>query len=841
MVMGGVLALVLLLLSNGRFPALTAPIISNDIDQHRINSALPLVRDGLVIEQPFVAQHDGLTAVSLTLAKFNNIEQTEDSFLTVRLRDDADQIVAEETLLTQSLNHNHELQLQFDPIRDAMGQIFVIEVSGGEGTAFSVWGYDLDVYGGGAVRFSESGVETAVQDLHFSTQYRLTPAEVWRSLTTILRQDGLILLLGLLFLPLPGALALLAHSPSLRWDRAAWWGTAVALGAALWPLIWTFTSLLNLRWTPLTLWLAVILGWGLWIYITWQMGGGVKQLIINNEQSTVNSQQLTVNNQQSTINYQQSTIVTPSPRHLVTLSPLRPLAPSHYHLIFFLLLLLTLALRLLAVRDIAFPLWVDASRHGLITAVMTQSGQVITDYAPLLPIDRFPYHYGFHTLSASLMMMGDFPLERLLLIFGQLLNALVPLSLYAAVWLITRRRGDALFAAFLAGVPFFFPGYYATWGRFTQLTGMLIMPLLLTFSWKLVRGAKGWRTVWWMVSVLAAGLFLVHFRVFLFYVPFAILLFVVGRGRHGRYFLLAGGVTILLVGHRAWTLYQLMRTQLASTSGAIPNYNDFPTAYFNAGWDRYIIYVAIGLLPLAILGVWSRRRWGVLPLLMAAWTALLFAIVGGDWFGISTRSVVNLNSFYITIFVPLAIYLSIIVGQMGRWTRRLPLWGQTAVLVAFGGLCVILTLFGSRQQVEILNPATILGRPADVAALRWVEERTPNDARFVASSWLWLGETYAAQDGGAWIVPLTGRQSSIPPADYIYNRDLIAQVNAFNEAAQSVANWSTAETAVWLRDSGITHIFVGAGGGFLDPSELARNPEMEMVYGRDGAFIFKLR
>jgi hypothetical protein len=67
----------------------------------------------------------------------------------------------------------------------------------------------------------------------------------------------------------------------------------------------------------------------------------------------------------------------------------------------------------LAVRDLEFPTWVDASRHGLITAVMVENGRTPTDYAPYLPVERFPYHFGFHTLSASLAMMTGWPLPRL--------------------------------------------------------------------------------------------------------------------------------------------------------------------------------------------------------------------------------------------------------------------------------------------------------------------------------------------------------------------------------------------------------------------------------------------
>jgi len=102
------------------------------------------------------------------------------------------------------------------------------------------------------------------------------------------------------------------------------------------------------------------------------------------------------------------------------------------HSLLLLLLLAALALRFVAVRDLAFPPWVDSSRHALITAVMASTGRAPDGYAPYLPVETFPYHFGFHTLSAGLALLTGWALPGLLLTLGQLLNGLLPLSVYAA-------------------------------------------------------------------------------------------------------------------------------------------------------------------------------------------------------------------------------------------------------------------------------------------------------------------------------------------------------------------------------------------------------------------------
>ena len=194
----------------------------------------------------------------------------------------------------------------------------------------------------------------------------------------------------------------------------------------------------------------------------------------------------------------------------------------------------------------------------------------------------------------------------------------------------------------------------------------------------------------------------------------------------------------------------------------------------------------------------------------------------------------------ITLFVPLAIFLAIIADNCWQWLlpRRL-LW-QIPATTLLGGLVTLTTLFGIRQQITILNPQTILAQTADLPAIQWADENLPADAKIAVNSWQWLGGTWAGADGGAWLVPLTERTSSTPPADYVYNLPLFLEVDEFNEGATAVTDWSLPEQADWLRQQGITHIFIGAKGGFFDPAALIKNPETRLIYGRDGAFIFEL-
>jgi hypothetical protein len=798
---------------------LLRPIVAVDLAQTRLDTVPQAPWGDNIIRQSFEAQWNGLQEIELLLARREEPGDGENGRLFLRLYDDNNRLIAENQLDTRFIEHNQTHHFRFPP-QPSAGRAYRLEISGNDSNRVSVWAYSVDSSQYSVVSEQSSGDRELV--LRFTTRYRLTWGDAWASLGRTLRQQGGLLLLALLFLPLPGALLLLLLGPARWrcWDRMAWWGVALALGTAVWPLLWFGLTLLGGRWQGWSLWLVLLVGWGAVFSIRYSVASSQYAAA----SKTGHASRFTPHVSRLTFHASRFTL-------------------RRHHLILAALLLIGLAVRLLAVRQIDTAAWVDAGRHALITAVMVESGQTISSYAPFLPeVARFPYHFGFHTLAASLQLMGNWPLPELLLYLGQLLNALVPLTVYAAVWLLTRQRGAALLAAFLVALPFFFPAYYATWGRLTQLTAVLILPVLLAATWRVPHGGWDGRRGWWLVGLLLAGLCLISFRVFLYYLPFAGLVWLVAlgrkRGRKGRYLLAAAVLALLLVGPR---LYQLITITepVQAISATIAGYNRFPDQYYRVGWDRYFIWLAGGLWLALFPFIILMRRWLFLPLTLAAWVGLLFILLAGERLGLPETTLVNLNSMYIILFVPLALFLALGWGHLWRGLRP---WPPLRWLASLGlGFGLTLTgLFGVYQQITILNPQTILVYPQDIQAIAWLDEQLPSEAHIAVNSWRWLGNTWAGSDGGAWIVPLTGRSASTPPADYIYSQALRERVNGFNEALQGIEDWGAAETAEFLRHWGISHVFIGARGGQFDPATLLQNPELKLLYARDGVFIFEV-
>ncbi|MGB3716463.1 MAG: hypothetical protein WA996_18750 [Candidatus Promineifilaceae bacterium] len=777
-----------------------SPITAVDLNQPWLNTALPPPGEDGQIRHSFTPKQDGLREVELLVARYGSEENN--SRLDFQLQDAAGALIAAESW-NPAPQDNQPYILRFPAQDDSSGQRYTLIIGGSAGNTFAPWGYDLDVFPDSEIILI--GEDSAAQELHFTTRYQLSLPAALAELARLSSSKAGFIALSVLFLLLPGCLALLAGWPRTRnWDPAAWIGVALAAGVSLWPLLWLWLSTLGGGWAGWSLWSAFILGWiaAILLYV-WRTGWRLRSGKISREQ---------------------------------TVPLTRPFQKRH--LLLLAILLLGLAVRLLAVRDQAFPAWVDSSRHALITTVMAGDGRVITNYAPYLPVNRFPYHFGFHTLSASLSLMTGIQIQQLLLVLGQVLNALIPLAVYAGAYLVTKRWRVALVAAFLVALPFFFPGYYATWGRMTQLAAMLVLPVALALTWFVVRGTPYWRKSWWLLAVLTGGLFLTHFRIFLLYLPFAGLVWLLSRGRNGRWLALAAALTALLSGPQIIRLFD--DRQATGIGGSFPGYNELPTGYANAGWERYYLILLGVFLLIALAAAVRSRRWAWLPLFLAGWTALVALILSGRVPGVRATSLINLNSAYISFFLPLSWILAIVFDRIWVWLSFRP-WPVRAAAWAVTGVLVAATaMLGIYQQAGILNPQTILAHPPDVDGLTWLDENLPPEAKVAVNSWQWLGSTWTGNDGGAWIVPLTGRESTTPPADYIYDRALAREIEAFNNSASQVEDWSDPVQAAWLQERGVTHIYVGARGGFFDPSELSRNPGISEIYHSDGVFIYSI-
>jgi hypothetical protein len=516
--------------------------------------------------------------------------------------------------------------------------------------------------------------------------------------------------------------------------------------------------------------------------------------------------------------------------------------------------LVLLGLRFYQIRDLALPAWVDSVHHVLIVEMILENGGVPDTFTPYMPVP-FYYHFGFHVVAAAYSALARIEPYLGVLQIGQVLNAAVALSAYRlgkALWSDWRR---AALSALLVGFVTQMPAYYVTWGRYTLLTGMVLLPLAIAAALDLVRKGPS-PARFSALCLLTSGLLLAHFyaaflfAIFLFLLGCLVILkeYREGGGVGGTlYRLLHQGNWLPLLGgalfglglagtwvFRAWYYSQRVVEvgALASSIAAVeefyfPNYLSYLWRLLGPLRNQILTLAALPGLVILIRRA-GTRAFGI-------WSALL-AIFTLPWGVYMTPF--RPDHAAIVLFLPVSMQLADLTFTFveWRWEARLGRLKAIAVSIAVAGLVVL----GFWQTRTIVNPGTVLATNADKQAIEWIEGSTPHDARFFINVNHWQYGIYRGSDGGWWILPLSGRQSLLPPALYpMGDAGYVEQINTLAAAASQAIGCSPEFWEV-VESAGLTHIYLKEGQGSVRPEDLLACPRVEQVYSREGVFIYRI-
>ena len=130
---------------------------------------------------------------------------------------------------------------------------------------------------------------------------------------------------------------------------------------------------------------------------------------------------------------------------------------------------------------------------------------------------------------------------------------------------------------------------------------------------------------------------------------------------------------------------------------------------------------------------------------------------------------------------------------------------------------------------------------ADLDAIAWIDQNLPRDARFLINTTEWGHGISRGVDGGAWILPLTGRWTVAPTLFYTFGEDLeqVKKVMDWGKQAQAVTGCSD---ALWrlIDEASLTHIYTHDGIGRLSAPTLATCPGISQVYLKDGVGVWEI-
>lgn len=506
------------------------------------------------------------------------------------------------------------------------------------------------------------------------------------------------------------------------------------------------------------------------------------------------------------------------------------------------------AWRLYQARDLLLPAWVDSVHHTLIVRVIMENGGLPTTLDPYLPAE-FSYHYGFHVLAALFASLANIEPAVALLWFGQILNALIALSVYRLAMEVWNDWRRAVLAALLVGFGLHMPAYYLTWGRYTLLTGLLLLPLAMAALLRVSRQPTD-RSTMLAAVILTAGVALSHYTTLLLLGFFTFILLVAPllrsrlpdeSGVQPRRWQAIWPVALTALGGvliaAPWLARVWQQTSIQAAISLVSPLNSSQSEY----WD-YILYLlgpAHNATWLAVAGVglvWALLRKPARPL--AVW-GLLLALLTLPW-GLRLAPF-RPDHMAIVLFLPASLLAADLVFSLVELASKLPwFWLKrvtqaTVILAALTGVG-----WGGWQTRDVLNPGTVFITQADLDALNWVRENTPAEARFMINTTGWMENIYRGVDGGYWLLSYTGRQAILPPVMYTYAASqFVAQTE---EWAEQSSKLTTCDAVFWklVGEFDASYLYLRLGQGSLQPDALVNCPQLVNVYRRGGVSIYEI-
>jgi hypothetical protein len=431
-----------------------------------------------------------------------------------------------------------------------------------------------------------------------------------------------------------------------------------------------------------------------------------------------------------------------------------------------------------------------------------------------------------------------------MLIFGQALNALIVFAVYLLAKTLTQNRATALTASLIAGVFTLMPAYYVSWGRYTQLAGLLILPAAFALAVKIIRAPnirEVPKTTWLLASISCAGVFLVHYRVTAFWGLLLLAYLLVQI--HPKHWLIASG-KLALVGFISvflllpWlpeTLIKLLLPRGMVLSSGEAAFSKIPWNFLKPGFGEVALVLAgIGL----VLSILQRKRF---PFALILWTGFMYLLANlGVFARIPGAGYVNPVSMEITLFMPIAVLGGYAVGGTltlfdklvsGRW--------QMVPRVLFCILGAVVAVLGAQRLLPTLNPITFLAREADFPAIDWIDENIPAGETILINPTVWGYGFYMGNDGGFWISALNAQLTIPPPV--IYGMGSPEEIEQIHQIIEGVLPIGEDAPALWelLKSENIRFVYTGTRGGIISPHTLAESELFNERYQQNGTWVFE--
>ncbi|UCD43381.1 MAG: hypothetical protein JSV69_07260 [Chloroflexota bacterium] len=795
------------------------------------------------VGQTFLSRFDGLQGISVFLKPI----QADSGEITLNLFSEqiSSEPIHKSSLLLTDISTPGFYTFTFPPLRQSTNQDYFFNLSINEPGVIETGSAPGNSYLSGA-----QYIDGLAQNSQSAFRLDYAPGlALWGLIQSGFNWFG-FLIVGLLLLSIPGTAALMWLYP--LWSSMDWiskLGLTLGIGLAFYPVLFLWTDAVGIQLGRLNALLLPLLGTILIV---------IKKVLDAKESNSKGfsffgkRDDQTDNNQSSQFNWAN-------------------LIPD---LVFLVIIAFIVFTRFWPVRNLDAPMWGDSYQHTMITQLLVDNGGLFTNWEPYAQLGSFTYHFGFHSIAASMHWLTNLDIIQTNLWTGQLLNIFAIIALYPLAVAIGKNRWAGVIAVLIAGLISPMPMLYANWGRYTQLAGQIILPAIIVVLWSNLNSKQvnlRWQSLVWFGL---AGLALTHYRVTIFMPLFYVSYFLFQFRKSGAFQLIKRivihlvGVVILLI---PWimrifegSLPDIFGAQISTAASQVSQASQQLNSIGNI--TSYLpFYVWVLLLFSIIWGVWKRNRESNI---FIVWWLFILLAANPQWLRLPGTGILTNFAVFIAAYIPTSVMIgSGLAGVLNELKLFLPEMeadksefgsdvrsrNKVYWTIFFSIIMILISIWFVRPRTRDIRPMehALLTRP-DVNAGMWINQNLSQNAKFLVNSFFAYGGTLVVgSDGGWWLPLITTRQSSQPPLTYGSETGLDPGYVEFTNSLVALIEEKGIDhpdVLAELEKRGFTHIYLGQQQGqvnansppLLDLNKLMESPNFELIYNQDRVRIFNI-
>jgi len=434
-----------------------------------------------------------------------------------------------------------------------------------------------------------------------------------------------------------------------------------------------------------------------------------------------------------------------------------------------LVIMLTIVTRLIVLSSHPYPAWTDSLHHTLITELTAQSGRLPFTLQPYENVRLDMYHLGLYALTGSLEMLAQIPAYTALQWMSEILSGLCVIGIFLFLDRYFSRK-SAIIGLIICGLFSFQPNWYFNWGRFTQLSAQIILVTGFVLNLEVIHDFENLKPKMSILSLLLAGLlnagiFLLHFRVAIFYAMALMIIcfyklflvlkqkeFIVPYLKNLFLLIVISLILILPVVIPAMKIYFLrskgMQIELSGGSVDLSAYITPLATIFDIGIRKWLLLFS---LPFIGISLFKKNKYSIGILI---WVILLYILGYMYVLGNAALIVTNIGAILIMLYIPLALLIGI---GFFEFTKIIPDRFAKWIFIAF----IISALPFSFLRTKDVDDGRFFIETDDLSAMSWINENLPKDAIIGIKPFFWLDNYPHGIDAGMWIPYFANRKTNI--------------------------------------------------------------------------------